>query len=276
MYKHLYHLTLLMLIIFSSFSLKIYSQSKTNNIHIIIKDSLNGLVSNAEVVLLNAEKKEKKLKSNHEGVAQFSKLSNGEYQITIIHQGFVDYKSESIILKNGETKKIEVILEVAPVESKVDITNEDSIQADDYGMVTIITQEQIQKLPDDPEEFLRALRRLAGDSITGEDLPIEVNGFRGEQIPPKQLIEQIRIDRNAFSAKYPGAGGGGIQIYTSSSVKEFKGFVNLGFADSRLNAGDPFLGRRIPFQSRNYRFGLSGPLGKKASFNVTVNLHINC
>lgn len=262
--------TLLSILVFCCLVvISISAQSREGSIEITVKDQLDAVISNAEIVLSNFNKKQKNKKTNALGETQFSKILEGEYQIIITHKGFLEYKSELLVLKSGEVKKIEIVLEVAPVESQVDVTNEDSVQADDYGMVTTLTEEDIQKLPDDPEEFLKALRRIAGESITGDDLPIRVNDITGERIPPKQLIEQIRIDRNAFSAKYAGMGGGGIQIYTSSSEQTYRGNANFSFADSRLNATDPFVGRRVPFQSRNYRLDLSGPLGKKASFSIS-------
>ena len=44
--------------------------------------------------------------------------------------------------------------------------------------------------------------------------------------------------------------------------------MSFSFADSRFNAADPFLGRRVPYQSKSIFTSLSGPLfGKKANFS---------
>ena len=247
------------------------TQIKENSIIITVQDQLNNAIPDAQVILLDSGGKEKKTKTNKLGEAQFTKPKMGEFKITVISEGFVEYTSEPLTLNSGEAAKISLTLEVLPVESKVEVSGSDSVEADNYGMVTVLTKEDIEKLPDDPEEFLKALRQIAGESIIGEDLPINVNGIDGEAIPPKQLIEQIRIDRNAFSAKNAGTGGGGVQIFTSSSAKDFKGFVNFNFADSRLNARNPFLGSRAPYQSRNYRVGFSGPMGKKSSFSIAAS-----
>ncbi|HEX8286926.1 MAG TPA: TonB-dependent receptor, partial [Pyrinomonadaceae bacterium] len=70
-------------------------------------------------------------------------------------------------------------------------------------------------------------------------------------------------------AQYDSPFGGGIEIFTRSNVDKIKGYVSFSFADSRFNAADPFIGRRVPYQSRNYFLNLSGPLfGKKANFFV--------
>lgn len=249
----------------------ITGQTKHNAIIVTVRDQFGGVVANALVTLSDSEAKKSQFTTNENGVARFAGLESKEYVIAVSAAGFLEHKSESIKMRSGGIEKIDVSLDILPVESKVEVDGSDSVQPDDYGMVTLLTFEDIQKMPDDPVEFYKALRRIAGESITGGDLPINVNGIDGEPIPPKQFIEQIRIDRNAFSAKYAGMGGGGIQISTSSNTKTFKGFFNFNFADSRLNAKEPFLGRRAPYRSLFYRFGLSGPLGRKTSFSLSAS-----
>ncbi|MEO8648916.1 MAG: hypothetical protein ABI539_07095, partial [Acidobacteriota bacterium] len=77
------------------------------------------------------------------------------------------------------------------------------------------------------------------------------------------------INQNVFSAQYEGPYGGGIEIFTRPNVTKFRTFVSFGFADGRLNASDPFLQRRVPYQSKSLYFNSTGPLfGKKTSFFV--------
>jgi hypothetical protein len=262
---------LLLLLIFFGNSALISGQTTENIISVTVSNPLNQVVPDAQIVLTDSNQKEKKIKTNKSGVAQFTGLSLGEYSLTITAKGFAEYKSEPIVLQSSGTTKINITLEISQIEEKVVVGGNEGIEADSYGMVTVLSKEEIDKLPDDPQEFLKALRQIAGESITGENLPINVNGINGLPIPPKQLIDQIRIDRNAFSAKYGGMGGGGIQITTSSRVEKFRGSFNFGFADSSLNAGNPYLGRKVPFQSRNYMGSFSGPLSKKASFSIFAN-----
>lgn len=240
-------------------------------VEIAVKDPLNSVVSKASVSLYRDDQKVKQNKTDVQGTARFAQLTTGNYRIVVISKGFVEHHSAAFELKAAETKKIAIVLEIAPIESEVEIGSSDSIEADDYGMVTILTAEDIARLPDDPLEFLNALRRIVGESITGGDLPISVNGLSGQPIPPKQLIEQIRVDRNPFSAKNTGVDGGGVQIYTSASVKTFKGSAGFNFADSRLNSKNPFLARAAPSQLRNYRFNLTGPLRGRTSFSVSAS-----
>lgn len=246
-----------------------FAQPNEAGIFITVKDQFGSAVPGAEISLGKADESDKQTKTNNLGIAQFSKLSAGEYRIIVTAAGFKEYALTDVIIKNNQTKKIEVALEVAAIESSVEIGEAEAIEeAEKTGVTTVLNERQIANLPDDQEELERAIKRL-GEAVTGEELPISVNGVQGGKIPPKQQIQQIRVNQNVFSAQYDSPFGGGIEIFTRSNVDKFRGYVSFSFADSRFNAADPFLGRRVPYQSRSYFFNLSGPLfGKKANFFV--------
>ncbi len=244
------------------------AQTGGGGIFVAVKDQFGDTVSDAEIKLGKSGEKEKRIKTNSLGIAQFSRLTAGEYQITVSAEGFQEYTLGKIILSNNESRKIEIILEIAPIESNVDIGETDALDSERSGMTTVLGEEAIANLPDNQEDLERAIKRL-GEALAGEDLPISVNGVEGGKIPPKQAIQQIRVNQNVFSAQYDSPFGGGIEIFTRSNVDRFRGYASFSFADSRFNAADPFLGRRAPFQSRSYFFNLSGPLlGKKANFFI--------
>ena len=71
----------------------------------------------------------------------------------------------------------------------------------DNGFTQTLTQEEIDSLPDDPDEMAEELMRMAGPGAQ-----IFVNGFRGGRMPPKDQIQQIRFHTNSFSAEYHEAG----------------------------------------------------------------------
>ena len=231
-----------------------------------VKDQLGSTISDANIVLSRTGGRDRKIKTNSQGTGQFLDLAAGEYRLDVSAVSFQS-ETQNLIIASGETKRVEVILSIAPIESTVDIGN-DAAEADRTGTTTVITEDQIANLPDDQEALERAIRRL-GEAIAGEDLPVTVNGVQGGAIPPKEAIQQIRVNQNVFSAQYDNPFGGGIEIFTRASVDRFRKFLSFSFADSRLNAADPFLGRRVPFQSRSFFGSLSGPLaGKKANFFI--------
>ncbi|MEJ7623155.1 MAG: carboxypeptidase regulatory-like domain-containing protein [Pyrinomonadaceae bacterium] len=247
-------------------TLSLVGQTSEGGILVTVRDQFGGTVAGAEVFLSRSGEKDKHIKTNSLGVAQFSRLPAADYQIVVSAKGFKEYKSENLLVRTGDSKRIEIDLEVAPIESNVEIGDSDLSDAEKTGATVVLNEGAIANLPDDQVELERAIKRI-GEAVTGEELPITVNGVQGGKIPPKEAIQQIRVNQNVFSAQYDGPFGGGIEIFTRSNVDRYTGYVSLGFADSRFNAADPFLGRRVPYQSRSVFSSLSGPLfGKKANF----------
>lgn len=260
--------TLILTALTCAFILSSFAQSQETGILVVVKDQFGDAIASAEVVLSGADQEEKLIKTDDSGIGRFSKIAAGEYRITVTAAGFQEYKSENIFLKNNETKRVEINLEIATFESNVEIGEDETVDGEKTGTTTVLGERQIENLPDNQEELERAIKRI-GEAVAGEELPISVNGVQGGKIPPKQAIQQIRVNQNVFSAQYDSPFGGGIEIFTRANVDKFSGYVSFTFADARLNAADPFIGRRVPYQSRSYFFNLSGPLfGKKANFFV--------
>lgn len=260
-------------IFFSIFS--VIAQAQETGINLIIKNQLGEVIPDAEVTLVKGTQQINFLKSNKIGVVHFKKLDVGEYQVSIVAKGFNDYKSEIIKVSKGENPTVEITLEILTIETDVAVGGNEGVETDSFGATKVLTEDQIKKLPDDPTELEKMLRSIAGESVTGEAMPITVDGQEGGKIPPKEAIQQIRINQNVFSAQYEGPSGGGIEFFTSSSLNKFRGGGNFSFADSRLNATDAFIGKKLPMQVRNFNLNLSGPIGKKASFFMFSGLGQN-
>ncbi|HCA58720.1 MAG TPA: hypothetical protein DEP46_12130, partial [Blastocatellia bacterium] len=143
---------------------------------VLVKDQLGSTISDADIVLSRTGGRDKKIKSNSQGTGQFLKLAAGEYRLEVSAEGFQG-ETQNLILASGETRRVEVILDIAPIESTVDI-GDDAADAERTGKTTVITEDQIANLPDDQEALEQAIRRL-GEVITGEDLPVTVNGVQG-------------------------------------------------------------------------------------------------
>lgn len=235
----------------------------------IVRDQFEAVVAAAQITITKTgEDKKIQAETNDSGIAQIQNLADGEYQVTITAIGFKEYKSPNITIKNGEIKRFEIVLEIAAIESKVDVGETQSIDPEKSGTTAVLTEKEIENLPDDPDELEKMIKRIGQSVVGGDALSISVNGVQDAKIPPKQQIQQIRINQNIFSAQYDNPYGGGIEIFTRAGAKKYTGYTSLTFADSHFNAADPFLGRRIPYQARNYYSYIAGPLGKKANFSI--------
>jgi hypothetical protein len=243
-----------------------FSQAKESNLWITVKDQFGGVITTAQISITKIGSDNKiQVQTDDSGTAKVRNLVDGEYQITVSTAGFKEYKGEIITLKSGSTIRLDVILEIASIELNVNVS--ESVDSDRSTSAIVLNQRDLNNLPDKQEDFERALQNLAG-STTGEELPISVNGVEGAKIPPKQAIQQVRINQNVYSAQFDSPSGSGTDIFTRAKVDKLSGSIGFNFADSRLDARNPFLGSVLPSQSREYSLNLSGPIGQKSNFYI--------
>ena len=246
----------------------LFSQTKESNLLITVKDLVGGIITNAQISITKIGSDNKfQVQTDDSGITKIRNLVDGEYQITVSAAGFKEYKGEKITLKSGSIIRLDVVLEIVSIESNVDVSESESVDSDRSTPVVVLNERDLNNLPDKQEDFERALQNLA-DSTADEELPISVNGVEGAKIPPKQAIQQIRINQNVYSAQFDSPFGSGTDIFTRAKVDKFSGSIGFNFADSRLDAKNPFWGSVLPSQSREYSFNLSGTIGKKSNFYI--------
>ena len=241
---------------------------QTNSALIVtVSDPNGGLVVGASTVVTNESGTKQTVISGDLGVASLRGIAAGNYKISILVLGFKEYLSPTILIKPGETKRIDVQLELAILSDTVTIAHEDAVDPTNSSNTQNLKKEEIKDLPDDAEQLKQVLQSIAGPTVTGDEMEISVNGIPGAKLPNKENIKLIRINRNVFSAQYEYTSGGGIEIFTDDDIRKISGGVGANFSDARLNATNPYIGRRVPYQNKGFNYSVSAPLGKKASFS---------
>src|SRR6185295_1201359 len=78
-----------------------------------------------------------------------------------------------------------------------------------------------------------------------------IDGFSNGRLPPKDQIQEIRINNNPYSTEFSGIGFGRVEIITRAGIGNFNGSMMFNFKDESLNAQDPFLPgkKRAPSQT---------------------------
>ncbi|MFC5864636.1 carboxypeptidase regulatory-like domain-containing protein [Acidicapsa dinghuensis] len=186
--------------------------------------------------------------------------------ITAEATGFATATQTAMKGANGAAH-LEFRLVIATAQTSVQV-NDDAPTIDaDHGSDTVtLGSEEIQQLPDDPDDLLRQLQLLSssagGDASTAV---ISVNGFQNNSaLPPKSSIASIRVNPDLFSAEYrwPPWSGGLIEIFTKPGADSIHGSVFFSGSASAWNASDPFALTGTPASKRRYGFDLSGPVLK--------------
>jgi hypothetical protein len=203
------------------------------------------------------------------GDAVFGALPPGRYTIRVESPGFEPAEVRDVRVRSGENRR-EVKLAIARLAETVQVGRDARERASDPrgdAFTTILSQQQIDELPDDPDEMEQMLRDMAGPGAV-----MRVNGFRGGRLPPKDQIQQIRFRRNMFAADMHEPGFVSVDIITKPGLDSWRGSTSLGFRDSALNARNAFAPEKGDEQHERYGFTLNGPLWKQhTSLSLSVD-----
>lgn len=239
-----------------------------------IVDELGQVVVGATVIAVDSTGKEKTTVSNDGGDFTINGLAPGKYIVRVTAANFALYENTEVNITAGQTDELTVALTIQGVEEQVDVSNANQVDTDPSNNVgaTVLKNEDLEALPDDPEELEAALQALAGASAGPNGGQIYIDGFTGGNLPPKESIREIRINQNPFSAEFDRLGFGRIEILTKPGSDKFRGQAFFNFNDESLNSRNPFSANRAPSQTRFFGGNVSGPIIKnKASFFLDVD-----
>ena len=248
------------------------AQQRAGSLRGQVLDELGGAIVGASVTAIDAQAKEKSVVTNDGGIYTINGLAPGKYTLRVVNAGFAIYENTEVEVVSGKAQQLDVILKVAIEEQRVTVSADNrelSTEPENNAGAVVLKGEDLDALPDDPDDLAAALQALAGPSAGPNGGQIFVDGFTGGRLPPRASIREIRINANPFSAEYDRLGFGRIEILTRPGTDRYRGQVSFNFNDDALNARNPFAPSRAPIQTRQYGGNYGGPLMKrKASFFV--------
>jgi hypothetical protein len=237
-----------------------------------VLDELGGAMVGVTVTAVNAQGVEKTTVTNDGGIYTINGLAPGKYTIRAVASGFGIYENAEVEIQPAKIQQLDITLKVTIEEQKV------TVAADSNGLTTepennagaiVLKGDDLDSLPDDPDDLAAALQALAGPSAGPNGGQIFIDGFTGGRLPPRSAIREIRVNANPFSAEYDRLGFGRIEILTRPGSDRFRGQASFNFNDDALNSRNPFAPNRPPHQSRQYGGNFGGPIVKrKASFFI--------
>jgi hypothetical protein len=237
--------------------------------------------------------------ANAHGYYRFPGLAVGEYTVTFGHPRFKTKTVEEVVLQVGQTRTLDVTLEVGQVSEKVEVKAENApAERSSAEAATVIRPDQIANLPVNGRDWasLTLLAPFAQDDGGGDQRTIRFAGrarddnnfsFDGvdaggiqEQAQKSQTrlqisqdaIEEYRVNSALYDAEYGTQAGGQIDVVTKSGTNEFHGsafgYIRNSVLDARnfndfdLN-GNPAI---PPFRMGQYGMTFGGPLIKDKTF----------
>jgi hypothetical protein len=244
-------------------------QQVTANLRGHVSDERGAIITGAELTIRGANGVHRVTTTNNEGNYSFGGLAPSVYVVRASAPGFETYENADVTLSGPPSAALDITLKVAPIKQNVAVPLEGSLRPDpdNNASAVVLKGDELDALPDDPDQLVAALQALAGVSAGPDGGQIFIDGFTGGRNPPKGSIREVRINQNPFSAEFDRPGFGRIEILTKVGASKFAGSAFFGFNDERLNSRNPFALNRPPFQYRLYGGDAGGPLvGKHSSF----------
>jgi len=238
-------------------------------------------------------------RTNSKGYYRFPGLAVGHYRVTVADTGFKTFVIQEVILQVGQTRTLDVELEVGAVAEKVEVNaTAATVDRSSADASTVIRTDQIADLPNNGRDWasFTLLAPFAQDDGGGDQRTIRFAGrarddnnfqFDGvdaggiqEQAQKSQTrlqisqdaVEEYRVSSALYDAEYGTQAGGQVDVVTKSGTNNFHGSLFGYLRNSVLDArnfndfdlnGNPTV---PPFRMGQYGLTVGGPIQKEKTF----------
>ncbi len=203
-----------------------------------VVDPQAAVVAGADVVVKNGDNIVAQGKSGPQGTFEIP-VPAGQYTVLVDADGFALLTTPAVRVA-ANMAQMTFSVKVAQATQEVTVQEDASLISLDASSnltATVLDEDFIQQLPDDPDDLAAYLSDLAGPraNATG-GLDFIIDGFANGVLPPKEQILQIRINNNPFSTEFERPGYGRIEIITKPGTGQYHGNAQYNMRDQALDA----------------------------------------
>jgi len=249
------------------------AQTTTGGVRGVLSDPSGAVIPGAKISI-SGNGVQRTVGTQADGSYTANGLPPGAYTVHVAFPGFgtVD---RPVTVNAGGTVDVPIQLLVTAEKQQVTVESEAgpavSVAPDANVGALVLKGEDLQALPDDPDDLSDALQALAGPGAGPNGGSVYIDGFTGGQLPPKESIREIRINQNPFSAEYDKLGYGRIEILTKPGSDKFRGQLFTNYSNAEFNSRNPFASNKPPYQNRQLGGNFGGPINRRASFFIDFN-----
>ena len=267
-----------------------------------IRDLQEASIAKAAVTAENLATGEKRTATT-DGSGDFALLSltPGLYEVRVQAGGFADAVFPRVTVGLSDSTRLNAVLRVARTSMEVNVSGAPPlVRTDSTELGATLDATSVSQLPTSAHNALQLLTFAPGvsapllnNSAIGRNSPnFSVNGARVTQnsyqvngvdannisahdfanvaVPAEETITEVKVQTSMYDASVSGAGGGSIELITSSGTNGLHGNLYEYFQNTALNANDPNLkavGLGRPALKRNvYGATVGGPLRRGRAF----------
>lgn len=225
--------------------------------------------------------------TNSSGAYLFTSLPVGRASIDIAKPGFRSLHLD-VDLNVGETKTIDLTLEISSIENSVQVIAQAELVRDSAAIGATFENVQISKLPINGRNFGNLMALVPGAVDTGgsnvrflghgpDDTNLRIDGvdatsIRNQTQKSRLLlstdgISEFRVNTAMYTAESGGAPSGQIEVATKSGSNQFHGSLFEYLRNSATDSRTPFDGATIPpFRLNQFGGTVGGPVIKDRTF----------
>jgi Carboxypeptidase regulatory-like domain len=243
------------------------SAQNTASLHGQVVDPSGAAIPNASVTVTGPNNTVKVGQTDNGGNYTVNGLAAGQYMVRVMAPGFSLFEKPDFDVAAGRATTLDVPLSVQVEKQEVTVadTQQIAIDPDKNVGALVLKGEDLDILPDDPDDLQADLLALAGPAAGPNGGQIFVDGFSNGVIPPKDSIREIRINSNPFSAEYDVPGQGRVEIFTKSGTDQLHASAQFNYGDSIWNARNPYSVNEPYYNTQNLNANISGSVFKKVS-----------
>lgn len=220
------------------------------------------------------------------GTAVASALPPGTYRVRIALEGFQPLERDGIVLRVGQTARVEVTLQMQASEEITVTGSAELVDVLKTDSSTNIVPEQIDTLPVADRDFQRlafiapGVQRERGDFrfigggpvigaggnasnatilVDGVDLTDPALGLARVRFS-QDAIQEFRVINNRFDSEIGGSAGGALSIITRSGTNELAGRVFAFYRADELREPGALEQDNTNFSRGQYGFTVGGPI----------------
>jgi len=259
-----------------------------------VTDPTGAVVPNAKVeVVLPDTGLRRQVETNAAGAYTMPSLPIGNYRLTVSHSGFKTVTIRDVRLGVGDTRALDVQLEVSGIETQVSVEAvTTALESATATLGTVIGTREMREIPlngrgwaglslmapgaintgTGSQSSIRFLGRAVDDNnwtfdgldATGVKDPRQESALR--LIISTDSIAEFRVNSTLYSAESGGGAGAQINLVSKSGTNEFHGSIFEFVRNDVIDARNPFDTSKLPFRLNQFGGSVGGPILKNRTF----------
>lgn len=260
-----------------------------------VRDATGAIVSGAKVEInADATGLRREVKSNAAGAYEITFLPIGNYTVIISMDGFRAVKVDDVVLQVGQTRTLDISLEVGAVATQVEVEAAATpLDQSSSEIGTVVGESQLKQLPLNGRNWASLMQLAPGATNGGDGSQNSIRFFgrardennwtfdgsdaTGVKDPRQEAslrlvismdsIAEFRVSSSMYSAESGVGSGGQVNLVSKTGSNSFHGSAFEFLRNSYFDARRPFDGSSVPpFRLNQFGANIGGPIKTNKTF----------